>query len=385
MSQKLSSSYEYIALAPGRVNLLGEHVDYNEGVVLPAAIDRKVKLSFQPLDEPVIHLQALDFNQTVSISIEHLDNQCDTEGHPLPAFARYPAGVAWALQQAGLEVRGMQAEYTSNIPIGAGLSSSAAVEVAFAISWQALGGWTIPRMQLAKLCQFAENEYIGVQSGLMDQFASLFGVESHVLCFDTRNLTWEPIALPEDTAIIIADSQVRRTLADSAYNERRRACQQALDILKSHLPKINALRDVRPDDFSQYAHYLPPVVRKRAQYVVEECARVELAADYLKQDNILAFGQLMFDCHKSLRDLYEVSCPELDALVEIASQQQGCLGARLTGAGFGGCTVNLVKEKYVNDFTTRLSAEYTAKTGKDARVYLCYATAGASVEGFGRL
>jgi len=385
MSQKVSSSSKYIALAPGRVNLLGEHVDYNEGIVLPAAINRYVKLSFQLLDEPVIHLQALDFNQTVSISIEHLDAQCDTEGHPLPAFARYPASVAWALQQAGLEVRGMQADYTSNVPIAAGLSSSAAVEVAFAISWQALGDWTIPRMQLAKLCQFAENEYVGIQSGLMDQFASLFGVESHVLYFDTRSLVWEPIALPADTTIIIADSQVHRTLASSAYNDRRLASQRALDILKSHLPQIKTLRDVLPDDFSQYAHYLPPVVRKRAQHVVEECTRVELAANYLKQGNILAFGQLMFDCHKSLRDLYEVSCPELDALVEIASQQPGCLGAKLTGAGFGGCTVNLVKEKYVKDFITRLSAEYTAKTGKDVHIYICYAAAGASVEGFERL
>jgi len=364
MSQKVSSSSKYIALAPGRVNLLGEHVDYNEGIVLPAAINRYVKLSFQLLDEPVIHLQALDFNQTVSISIEHLDAQCDTEGHPLPAFARYPASVAWALQQAGLEVRGMRADYTSNVPIAAGLSSSAAVEVAFAISWQALGDWTIPRMQLAKLCQFAENEYVGIQSGLMDQFASLFGVESHVLYFDTRSLVWEPIALPADTTIIIADSQVHRTLASSAYNDRRLASQRALDILKSHLPQIKTLRDVLPDDFSQYAHYLPPVVRKRAQHVVEECTRVELAANYLKQGNILAFGQ----------------CPELDALVEIASQQPGCLGAKLTGAGFGGCTVNLVKEKYVTDFITRLSAEYTAKTGKDVQVYLCHAAAGAAVK-----
>ncbi|MFH1446183.1 MAG: galactokinase [Chloroflexota bacterium] len=380
MNLKFPSNNKYVALAPGRVNLLGEHVDYNEGLVLPAAIDRKVKLSFQLIDEPVIHLQALDLNQTVSISIKHLDDQCDTDGHPLPAFARYPAAVAWALQQAGLEVRGVQAEYTSTVPIAAGLSSSAAVEVAFAISWQALGGWTIPRMQLAELCQFAENEYVGVQSGLMDQFASLFGVESHVLYFDTRSLDWEPIALPKDTVIIIADSKIRRTLAGSVYNERRRACQQALDILKSHLPQIKALRDVHPDDFNQYAHYLPPVARKRAQHVVEECKRVELASNYLKQSNTLAFGQLMFDCHKSLRDLYEVSCPELDSLVEIARQQPGCLGARLTGAGFGGCTVNLVKEEYVNDFITRLSGEYTAKTGKYAQIYPCYAAAGAAVE-----
>lgn len=380
MDKTSSPTDPYVAIAPGRVNLLGEHVDYNDGIVLPVAIDRQVTLSFAPIEDPVLHLHALDFDQQISISLEKLEEKCDVNGEPLSSFALYPAGVAWALQQANLAVIGMQAAYSSNIPIGAGLSSSAAVEVAFAVAWQMLGGWQIPRMQLAQLCQLAENEYIGVQSGLMDQFASLFGVEQHALKFDTRSLVWAPIPLPENTAIVIADSQVRRTLAGSAYNERRNDCEIAVAILNNHLPEIKALRDVTPDDFNRYADNLPERVQKRARFVVEECARVEKAITYLQNGEAGEFGRMMFSCHEGLRDLYQVSHPELDNLVENASHLPGCLGARLTGAGFGGCTINLVEDLYVEKFIAGLSRTFTARTGKPAKVYHCHATNGASVQ-----
>lgn len=365
--------------APGRVNLLGEHVDYNEGIVLPAAIDRHVTLSFHALDEPIVNLNALDLNQSTIIPLDNLEARVDIKGESLPSFALYPASVAWALQQAGLPVSGMHASYTSNIPIGSGLSSSAAVEVAFAMSWQYLADWAIPKMELAQHCQFGENFFIGVQSGLMDQFSSLFGIENHGLMLDTRSLDWHPLGLPENIAIVIADSKIRRSLSGSAYNDRRNDCQAALKQLALHLPGIKALRDVSVDQFNKHAHILPNTIRLHAKHVVYECARVDKAVEFLNNHDTESFGQLMFECHQSLKDDYEVSCSELDALVEIAAKQKGCIGARLTGAGFGGCTVNLVKQRNAKSFISNLKTSYRSLTGKDADVYLCQAAAGATV------
>ncbi|MCJ7694551.1 MAG: galactokinase [Anaerolineaceae bacterium] len=369
----------HTTIAPGRVNLLGEHVDYNDGIVLPAAIDRHVTLTFHMLDEPVLHLHALDLNKSIAIPLDNLEAKIDTEGEPLQSFALYPASVAWALQQAGLTVPGMHASYTSNVPIGAGLSSSAAVEVAFAVSWQYLAEWNIPKMTLAQHCQRGENRYVGVQSGLMDQFASLFGIENHALMLDTRSLDWQPLGLPEDIAIIIADSKVRRSLSGSTYNNRRNDCREALQQMASLLPGIKALRDLSIDQFNEHAHILSNTTRLRAKHVVYECARVDKAVEFLNMNDAESFGHLMFECHQSLRDNYEVSCPELDVLVEIAAKQEGCLGARLTGAGFGGCTVNLVKQNNAELFIANLKKSYRNLTGKDADVYLCQAAAGAAV------
>lgn len=369
-----------IAVAPGRVNLLGEHVDYNDGPVLPAAIDRSVQLAFAPHSDRRVRLRALDLGQEASFSLDGLEEKTDTDGQPLPAWALYPAGVAWALQGAGYTVSGMEGAFTSDIPIGAGLSSSAALELAFAVAWRELGSWLASPMELALLCQRAENRYVGVNCGLMDQFASAHGVEGHALYFDTRTLEWRPIPLPKGTVIIIADSGVRRSLSSSAYNERRNACEQAVHLLRRDLPTIRALRDVTPEQFEALAPTLPEVVRKRARHVVEECARVEQAVVCLQAGDVAAFGQLMFAGHASLRDLYEVSTPELDALVEIAGGLPGCYGARLTGAGFGGCTVNLVAEELAEDFIQKLKAGYREATGREAQVYLCRASRAAHVE-----
>ncbi|HZW04109.1 MAG TPA: galactokinase family protein, partial [Anaerolineaceae bacterium] len=229
-------SARFLTTAPGRVNLLGEHVDYNGGVVLPAAIDRAVRLAAEPLDEPVVHLTALDLDKSVSFDFQNLLERRDAAGKVLPSWALYPAGVAWAAQQNGLPLRGFRAVYSSDVPIGAGLSSSAAVEVAFGALWRALGGWPVDNLQLAQLCKQAENEFVGVKSGLMDQFASANGVAGHALYFDTRSLDWRPIPFPPQTVIVIADSGVRRSLATSAYNERRAACEEAVEILKTVLP-----------------------------------------------------------------------------------------------------------------------------------------------------
>lgn len=369
-----------ITTAPGRVNLLGEHVDYNEGPVLPAALDRSVHLAAAGVSTVVATLFAQDLNEWVSFDLSNLKEKVDLDGRPLPAWALYPAGVGWALQEAGYHLVGLQAAYTSDVPIGAGLSSSAAVEVAFAVTWQALGGWEIDRMSLARLCRRAENEYVGVSSGLMDQFASLHGVAGHALFFDTRSLEWEPVPMPHGTSLVIADSGVRRSLADSAYNERRAACGQAVEILKEYLPHICSLRDVSPTQFAAYGDFLPPVLRRRAEHVIKEIARVGSAVVALRAGETHAFGALMFAGHASSRDLYEVSCVELDILVDVARQLSGCFGARLTGAGFGGCTVNLVEESQAPEFIRGLQAGYQRQSGRQAQVYRCKASAGARAE-----
>jgi galactokinase len=367
-------------IAPGRVNLLGEHVDYNDGLVLPAAINRHVRLEAKPRADRLVVLHAKDLEETVCFELDGLEKRQTSGGEPLPHWALYPAGVAWAAQQRGLPVQGIEAAYTSDVPIGAGLSSSAAVEVGFAALWRSMGGWALNNLMLAQLSQQAENQYVGVNCGLMDQFASANGVEGHGLLFDTRSLDFRPLPLPGGTVIVIADSGVRRRLVGSAYNDRRAACEQAVALLKKELPGIRALRDVSRDDFNRLADDLPPIVARRARHIVEEIDRVDAAIGMLSQGDAAGFGRLMLATHASLRDLYEVSIPELDALVEIAARQPGCWGARLTGAGFGGCTVNLVQQDRAEAFMTALKNDYTKSTGQQAEVYLCQASRGVHVE-----
>jgi galactokinase len=365
------------ACAPGRVNLLGEHVDYNDGLVLPAAIDRAANLVATAQTEPVAHLFALDLGKETVFRLDQVEKKINLDGHPLPKWAHYPAGVAWALQAAGLQTPGLKAVYSSDIPIGSGLSSSAAVEMVFAVTWEALGGWQIDRMEMARLCQKAENGYVGVNCGLMDQFASAHGVAGHALYFDTRSLDWEAVPLPSGVALVIADSGVRRSLSSSAYNERRAACEQAVKLLQQYLPDMRSLRDISAVEFAAYSESLPIDIRKRAEHVVKEIARVESAVSALKTGKKQSFGALMYSGHASLRDLYEVSTAELDILVAIAHDLPGCIGARLTGAGFGGCTINLVEELHAPDFIVSLQQAYAEQTGRQAQVYLCRASNGA--------
>ncbi len=377
--QRFQTAPTFLARAPGRVNLLGEHIDYNNGPVLPAAIDRSVTIAAASSGDDLVTLHAVDLGDSSIFRLSQLIKKVDLVGNPLPGWARYPAGVAWALLEAGYPVTGLKCCYSSDIPMGAGLSSSAAVEVAFAVLWQALGGWSTDRMTIARLCQQAENKYVGVSCGLMDQFASAHGVEDHALYFDTRSLDWEPAPLPAGSTIIVADSNIPRSLVTSAYNERRAACEQAVVLLKQYLPGISSLRDVKTTEFAAYAPYLPETVRKRAEHVVKEIARVQSALSSLQRGDTQTFGALMYAGHYSLKNLYEVSTPELDSLVEIARQQPGVIGARLTGAGFGGCTVNLVHAEHTEAFIRGLSNDYTQTTGRQANVYLCKASRGATV------
>jgi galactokinase len=377
--EKFGQMPAHIARAPGRVNLLGEHVDYNDGFVLPAAIDRATYLAFSPAASHHTTLVALDFNEQALFSPQTLPKKTQTDSTPLPEWAHYPAGVMWALLEENLSVPAMNAVYASNVPRGSGLSSSASVEMAFVMAWQALGGWTLPAMQRALLGQKAENQYVGVNSGIMDQFASACGVKNKLLLLDCRSLEWQAIPWPENIAIVIADTAVRRKLISGEYNKRRAACEEAVRLLQHDLPNIEALRDVSLEDFNRLSGKLPGVVAKRSRHVVEEIERSKQAPALLEVGDIQTFGRLMNECHLSLRDLYEVSCPELDMMVRIAQAIEGCYGARLTGAGFGGCTVNLVTRESVDTFAPVLATRYELETGYHPEIYISHPSTGAAL------
>ncbi len=369
----------HIVRAPGRVNLLGEHVDYNDGFVLPAAIDRATYLAFSPAGSPLSSILAMDMNDQAFLTLESARSRTQEAGAPLLEWMLYPAGVLWAIGEKGLDTSGIQAVFASNVPRGSGLSSSASVEMAFMLAWQALGGWTLPPMQRALLGQKAENQYVGVNCGIMDQFASACGVENSLLLLDCRSLEWKTIPLPEDVSIVIADTTVRRKLTSGEYNKRRSACEEAVRLLKEDLPDIRALRDVSVEEFNRYANKLPDEVAKRARHVVEEIERSRQAEPLLEAGNIEHFGALMNECHISLRDLYEVSCPELDVMVRVAQSLDGCYGARLTGAGFGGCTVNLVAREVASEFAASLAKGYEGETSLKPEIYITRASNGAEL------
>ena len=376
---KFGHTPAHISRAPGRVNLLGEHVDYNDGFVLPAAIDRATYVAFSPTNARHSTLIAADFNQQASFSAETIPTKTQADSSPLPEWALYPAGVMWTLLEEKLPISSMNAVFASDVPRGSGLSSSASVEMAFMIAWQTLGRWSLPSMQRALLGQKAENQYVGVNCGIMDQFASACGVDDKLLLLDCRSLEWKIIPLPKDVAIVIADTTVRRKLTSGEYNKRRSACEEAVRLLHQDLPNIKTLRDVSVADFNRLSEKLPVEIEKRARHVVEEIERSNQAQALLEAEDIQKFGRLMNECHVSLRDLYEVSCPELDVMVRIAQSLEGCYGARLTGAGFGGCTVNLVAWNNAEEFSRSLAIGYETETGSHPEIYITRASKGAEL------
>src|SRR5215207_4589816 len=378
-SETFGGAPAHIVRAPGRVNLLGEHVDYNDGLVLPAAIDRATYIAFSPTDSHQTALVAADLNQRASFSPANIPSKTQTDASALPDWAQYPAGVMWALREDKLDTPALNAVYASNVPRGSGLSSSASVEMAFIMAWQTLASWTLPPMQRALLGQKAENQYVGVNCGIMDQFASACGVENNLLLLDCRSLEWKTIPLPDDISIVIADTKVRRKLTSGEYNKRRAACEEAVRLLQRDLPDIKSLRDVSLEEFNRFAGKLPEEVMKRSRHVVEEIERSNQAEALLGAGNIQRFGELMNECHISLRDLYEVSCPELNVMVDIAQSLEGCYGARLTGAGFGGCTVNLVAHEQAEMFSKALAEGYQAELGYPPEIYITRASNGAEL------
>jgi galactokinase len=391
--QFFHSDPEVVARAPGRVNLIGEHTDYNDGFVLPIAIDRAVWIAASPCRSQLATIVALDFGQSATFRISEVQpgSRAGWIGYPAPhttgagpaapapGWAAYPAGVAWSLREAGCALSGIDAVITSDVPIGAGLSSSAAVEVAFATAWQQLAGFSLPKPNRARACQRAENEFVGVKCGIMDQTISVMGRAGHALLIDCRDLSTQHVPLPAGYAVVVGDTRLERSLAGSAYNERWAQCEDAVRRLRAHDPSIRALRDVTPEFLSRYADDLPEVTRKRARHVVGENARVLESVEALKSGDVEQFGQAMIASHASLRDDYQVSCRELDVMVEAMLRVEGVAGARMTGAGFGGCAVSLVREDAVERFLSEVPVAYQQATGIEPAVYVCRASDGAGI------
>lgn len=366
--RQFGASPTYCARAPGRVNLIGEHTDYNDGFVLPMAIDRDIWIVFAPREDRQARLWSVDFGQGSAFGLDALARD------PSAPWSDYVRGVAWALRERGLALRGMDAVVQGTVPIGAGLSSSAALEVAAGLALLASSGESLPLPGLALACQRAENEFVGNRCGIMDQFISALGRAGHALFLDCRTLEYAYVPLPKGYRIVVANSMVRRALVDSAYNERRAQCEEAAKVIG-----VRALRDADESALESARARMSAGVYRRALHVVTENARVLRAVDAMRRGDAAAFGALMEASHASLRDDYEVSCRELDLLVAIARRQPGCLGARMTGAGFGGCTVNLVESGVVDAFVPALREGYRAATGLDAEIYVCDAADGAGV------
>ena len=374
--EKFGEAPELIIRAPGRVNLIGEHTDYNDGFVMPIAIDRDITVASKRRSDQVARIYSLDFDSVVEFHL--LDIKYDDENK----WSNYPRGVAKVLQENEHSLCGLDAVITGNIPQGAGLSSSAAIEVAMGMTFERLGGLTIDPAEMSLLCQKAENQFVGVKCGIMDQFISRMGKKDHALLLDCRSLDFELIPLYLDTVkIIVCNTGVKRGLVDSEYNARREECERGVKILEKFLPGIKALRDVDLDDIHKYSSHIQEVTEKRCKYVVMENDRVMESVQAIAEKDLIKFGVLMNQSHIGLRDEYEVSCPELDAMVEIAWDIDGVIGSRMTGAGFGGCTVSLVIEDAVDELVSRINEEYPKRTGLAPEIYVFSPEDGAGVLG----
>jgi galactokinase len=367
---------EGVAEAPGRVNLIGEHLDYNEGLVLPAAIDCSVLVAYAARRDAEVRLYSVDFDQESGFS---LGESIARDGER--SWSNYLRGVFSVLRHEGFSGAGMDIAVTGDVPVGAGLSSSAAVEVAMGGALRAAWELDIDDRRLALLCQRAENDFVGVGCGIMDQLASALGADGCALLIDCRTLAREAVALrleEHGLDLVVIDSGAPRTLEGTEYNRRRAECAEALRLLREAMPDraIEALRDVTLADLARHADRLSPVLYRRARHVATELQRVIEGVAALRRGDHETFGAMMNASHASLRDDFEVSCPELDRLVELAQSLPGVLGARLTGAGFGGCTVQLVRREAVAALTRDVVERYRTETGLPAKLYLCRAACG---------
>ena len=357
--------------APGRVNLIGEHTDYNDGFVMPVAIDRFTTVAMAPRGDRSLVVRSASYPDEVTID---LDRPGDG---PLGTWSDYVRGVAAVLERRGCPLKGADMTITSDVPIGAGLSSSAALEVAVGYGLLDLAGHAIDRTALARACQEAEHEFAGTRCGLMDQFIACHGRAGHALMLDTRTLDMAWLPLPSSVAVIVCNTMTKHALATDGYNERRADCEAGVRALAIRMPRIRALRDVTLDDLEANRDALPERVFRRCRHVVTENARVQSAAAALRAGDLDAFGGLMRASHESLRDDYDVSTRELDVMVDSAMHAGGTIGARMTGGGFGGCTVNLVRAEHAASFATDVRTRYEAATGHVPEIYTCVASDGA--------
>ncbi|MGA2416248.1 MAG: galactokinase [Candidatus Sulfotelmatobacter sp.] len=360
--------------APGRVNLIGEHTDYNDGFVMPSAIGMRTRVAIARSPEAKLRIHSQDFPQSFEFDSNNLPRQATG------AWCDYVLGIAVALQQDGQTPPGANLFVQSEIPMGAGLSSSAAIEVASALALLSLNGATLPLPDVARLCQRTENTFIGARVGIMDQFISCLGKAGHALLLDCRSLDYEFIPIPEGVRMVICNTMVKHQHAGGEYNRRREECEEGVRMLSKWYPQIHALRDVSVDQLAQHAHDLPEIIYKRCRHVVEENQRVRDGGDCLRRGDLLGFGELMRASHRSLRDLYQVSCAELDLMVELAEGLPGYYGGRMTGGGFGGCTLNLVDANYAKTFADQISTRYQQAVDIKPAIYICSAADGARLE-----
>lgn len=365
--ERFAESPGLIIRAPGRVNIIGEHTDYNDGFVLPMAINRASWIALRPRIDRQIKLTALDMDQTAAFDLDDFN-------HDGPGWLEYVKGIAFTLQEAGYSLKGWEGVMAGDVPIGAGLSSSAALELATARAFASISGLPWDPAEMAKLGQRAENEWVGMNCGIMDQMISASGLAGHALLIDCRSLETETVPLPPSTRIVVLDTATRRGLVDSAYNERRQQCEQAAAFFG-----VPALRDVDLQTFESRMQELDPLTRRRARHVITENQRTLQAAEAMKVEDAVTLGKLMDASHISMRDDFEISSNELNEMVAIAQDQPGCHGARMTGGGFAGCAVALVQWEAADQFAREVGSAYEAATGYHPQVYICEATDGAAV------
>ncbi|MFH2040445.1 MAG: galactokinase [Chloroflexota bacterium] len=352
--------------APGRVNLIGEHTDYNDGFVLPMAINHAVWIALRPIAERCVQLHSLDIDETISFS-------SNLQLEPGKSWADYIKGTTWALGQQGYSLQGWEGVMAGDVPIGAGLSSSAAVEMAVARAFASVSDWKWEPIRMAQACQQADRNWVGIHSGIMDHMVSAAARSGNALKLDCRSLVMEHIPLPPGLLVAVLDTSTRRKLVDSAYDQRVKEC-----LIAARFFGMTSLRDVDIMIFNQRPEELDEKLTRRARHVITENQRVHQAVDAMQNNRLVELGQILNASHASLRDDYEVSCPALNQIVECALRVPGCLGARMTGAGFGGCAVALLRADEASEFSTMVIETYYQKSGLTASVHICTAEAGAS-------
>jgi galactokinase len=356
--------------APGRVNLIGEHTDYNDGFVLPAAIQLQTTVGIAPTAGRRLILYSNNYKEQVDFDVEALPAVRQRR------WSDYAIGVARELAKKGIRLPGACLLIDGDVPEGAGLSSSASLEVALCGAFLELAHEQIAGAELALLCQRAENDFVGARCGIMDQFVSVHGQKDHALLLDCRSLEYRHQPIPEDVRLVICNTMVRHSVAGGEYNQRRRECEMAAEFFSRVVPGAKALRDISLEVFEKHASELPEVVRKRCRHVITENVRVIEAGEALARRDLRRFGALMRESHASLRDDFQVSCTELDIMVELAGQVEGVYGARMTGGGFGGCTINLVTSEKVEAFKAKVTEGYAKATGRRTEIYVCTASDG---------
>jgi len=373
--EKVFGDRPLIFRAPGRVNLIGEHTDYNDGFVMPAAVGFSAYAAIAARRDRKLAIRSDELPGDFEFDLDHLPQQ------RTGAWSDYVLGVASVLRQRGHALAGANLLVHGEVPIGAGLSSSAAIEVASALALLSLGQTQLPLPEIAKLCREAENSFVGAQVGIMDQFVSCMGKAGHALLLDCRSLQFKFVPIPADIRLVVCNTMVKHDLATGAYNTRRKECEEGVRFFAKLDPAIQALRDVPVRMLEQHATDLPAVIWKRCSHVVRENQRTLDAADALPAGDLARVAELMAESHRSLRDLYEVSCRELDIMVEAAQTLPGFCGGRMTGGGFGGCTVNLVRDESAADFAAQIVERYQQATGINPQVYICSAESGAQTLG----